>query len=245
MNIDHVQYQNFVLAEALESSVIVFENPGFGESDDLTDVQKEALKSGQGFGEIAKPMLKILKSLGVETIDGIGYSMAGDTMAAIAANASDYDIAVRRLFIFDSPGVEEQKLLTLGKNFFSGGGDLKFAWRNPYDPVLSKTKLKLSYPYVPYGLTKYGPALAKGTLFKDLKKTGETQPDMIFNIGSAGNSKISPKAGNFSVYSRLKELFPGRVYRAILPGESHQVRDSAQRFAYIAKLIMKKSVSRN
>lgn len=245
LDIDHVQYQNYELAKALDSPMVVFENPGFGESDKLTDVQIETLKEGNGFVEVAKPMLGILKSLGVNEVDNIGYSMGADIAAAMAANAKDYGISVNSLFVFESPGVEKQNLAILGKNFFAGGKDLSFAWHNPYDPVLSKTKLELAWPYLPYGLVKYGRALSKGTLLRDVKRAAETQPDMKLTIGSAGSSTISPKAGNFSVYSDLKELYPDRVRRIIIPGESHQVRDSALRFANITKLVLKNSVSKD
>lgn len=60
VDMKHVTYQHKLLADALGSPLIVFENPGFGESDKLTQAQKTALRKNGDFKPIAEPMLGIL-----------------------------------------------------------------------------------------------------------------------------------------------------------------------------------------
>ncbi|MEI9913606.1 MAG: hypothetical protein WDN66_01155 [Candidatus Saccharibacteria bacterium] len=231
---DHIQYQHYSIAEELDSPLIVFENPEYGESDGLTHEQKKALKDNGDFGPVAEPMLGIAKALGIKKVNLVGYSMAAAIADAIAAHAIDYDIEVEALLDMEDPMVVEEGGLKLAHDFSSDGRNLKFAWKNPMDPVLQETA-KLEYS-IPKGILSYGRALKKGGEKTVLAEALDSQPKMRLILASAGASKISPAAPNRQLYDELHTEYAHRtIRRIIMPGESHAYSNSAQRFADLVK----------
>jgi len=237
IDLPHLTYQHHLMAEALETPFMVIENPGYGESDKLTQEQKNELKQGK-FKSVADSMLGVMKSLGITRLNEIGYSMGSDVAASIAANAADFGIIVENLFIMESPRVDNQNPIILLKNFASDSRNLKFTWANPRDPVLKEVaELKLG---LPKGITTYGKALYKGGLKDDLVRALKTQPNLKVTIGTGDSSKISKPSANKELLSDIAELVPGRqVRRIVIPGESHSYGDSGKRYASLASLVLR------
>jgi pimeloyl-ACP methyl ester carboxylesterase len=233
---DHIQYQHHLIAQQIAAPFIVFENPSYGDSDALSIRQKQALKKGD-FGEVASTMLGIVHELGIRNANLMGYSMGAETATAMAAQANQFGIQVKNLFVMESPRVSEQKPLKLGVNFMSDAANLKFTWQHPADPIMREVaKLK---PAVPWGTFSYGMAMTKGGLQQDLKTAMITQPNMKLTLASAASSKISPNTANHDVYTILKKTFAERsIRRVIIPGESHAYGDSGSRFAHLGKLLL-------
>lgn len=235
---NHIQYEHYLVAKELGSPFVVFENPAYGDSDKLTQAQKDALKDDGDFGPIAESMLGIANVLGVRKANFMGYSMGAETAAAMAAHASKHGIEVENLFVMEAPRVTTHKPAKLGRDFMSDAGNLKFTWKHPADPVLREVgKLK---PSLPKGTLSYGRAMTKGGLSIDLSTALYTQPNMRLTIASAGASKISPSEANNTVFTELRSAYPERsIRRIIIPGEGHAYGDSGQRFAQLGKLVLR------
>lgn len=238
IDLEHLEYQHYCIAEAIGTPFMVIENPGYGKSDKLTTTQKSALKKDGDFGPIAETMLGIAKSLGVKTMNCVGYSMGADVAAAIAAHAAERGITVESLFVMESPREVEQKPLKLGKDFGSDAKNLKFAWKHPVDPVLREVaKLGMG---LPKGLLTYGRALYKGGLQTDIETALTSQPNMKLIDGRAGSSKISSREANRGMIGVLSNKFPDRhIRRIVMPGESHAYGDSAKRYANLVRLVLR------
>ena len=238
IDLDHLVYQHYLLAEAVGTPFIVVENPGYGDSDKLTSAQKSALKKGD-FGPVAESMLGIIGSTGAKKINCVGYSMGSDITASIAAHAAEHDIEVENLFVMESPRVEEQNPVKLGMNFSSDTKNIKFTWQNPVAPVLREVaKLEIG---LPKGLLTYGRALYKGWLQVDLETGLASQPNMKLIVAYAGSSKISSSKANTDLLRDLHTKFPTprSIRRIIVPGESHAYGDSGSRYAQLAKLVLR------
>jgi pimeloyl-ACP methyl ester carboxylesterase len=237
IDLKHMVYQHHLLADAIGTPLMVIENPGFGDSDDLTTEQKTALPNGD-FGPVAEAMLGIIGRTGAKKINCVGYSMGSDTTAAIAAHAHEHGIKIVDLFVMESPREEEQNLAKLGINFARDAKNLKFTWQHPIDPVLSEVaKLEVG---LPKGIFTYGRALYKGGLVSDLERALSTQPNMKLTVARAGSSKINPRKANTNMNKELKAKFPDRKIRQIVvPGESHAYGDSGRRYAHLAQLVLR------
>lgn len=237
IDLKHLVYQHSLIAQALGSPFMVVENPGYGNSDKLLPYQKHELRRGK-FGSIGEAMLRMIQSDNISRFNCIGYSMGSDTACAIAANAAKYSLAVRDLFIMESPRVEKQNPVRLAINFARDTNNLRFSWNHPIDPVLREVaKLEIG---LPKGLFTYGRALYKGGLEEDLVQGLSNQPDMKLTIGRAGSSRISLGADNYALYTRLKTQFPERSIRqVIIPGESHAYGDSGNRYANLVRLMLR------
>ena len=238
LDLPHIEYQNYLLAEAIGSPVLFIENPGYGDSDKLTDEQKEDLRSGD-FHKVSDSMLGIIAALGAKKINTVGYSMGSELAAAIAAGAASHQLEVESVFIMESPRMEKQHPLALARNFAADANNLKFAWQHPVDPVLRETaELKLG---LPKGLFTYGMALFRGGIKNDLEAALQTQPTMRLTIANAGASTISSSKANSSVYDELKQKYPRHsINRIVMPGESHAFKDNGPRFADLVGFILKK-----
>lgn len=238
LDLPHIEYQNYLLAEAIGSPVLFIENPGYGESEKLTDAQKENLRSGD-FHKVSDSMLGIIASLGTKKINTVGYSMGSELAAAIAAGAASYQLEVENVFIMESPRIEKQNPLKLAKNFAGDADNLKFAWQHPIDPVLRETsELKIG---LPKGLFTYGMALFKGGIQSDIEAALQAQPKMRLTIANAGASTISSSKANADVYDELKQKYPKHsINRIVMPGESHAFKDNGPRFADLAGFVLKK-----
>ena len=235
---DHIQYEHFLVAKELGTPFVVFENPGYGQSDKLTKLQSKDLKVSGDFSSIARPMLGIAKELGTNNANFIGYSMGAETAAAMAANAVNYGIAVDNLFVMESPGVEVHEPVKLARDFMSDANNLKFTWKHPADPVLREVgKLK---PALPHGTLSYGRAMVNSNFENSLRVSLITQPQMDLTLASAGDSKISPLQANNRIYDKLRSVYQNRVHRVIIPGEGHAYGDSGQRFASLTRLILQR-----
>jgi pimeloyl-ACP methyl ester carboxylesterase len=238
IDLDHVVYQHYLLAQALGSPLMIIENPGYGKSDKLSASQKAALREGS-FSPVAKSMLSVIKTTGAKSINCVGYSMGSEITASIASQASEHGIVVNNLFVLESPRVEEQNPVKLAANFAAEANNVKFAWKHPVDPVLREiSELKLG---LPKGLFTYGLALFKGGLKSDIETALSTQPDMKVIVASGGSSKVSPSEANARIVKELQTKFPDRsIRRIIMPGESHAFGDTGKRFAHIVgKIVLK------
>lgn len=235
---DHIQYEHYLVAKELESPFVVFENPAYGDSDKLTQAQKDALRNDGDFRPIAESMLGIANVLGVRKANFIGYSMGAETAAAMAAHASKHDIEVENLFVMEAPRITTHKPIKLARDFMSDAGNLKFTWKHPIDPVLREVgKLK---PSLPKGTMSYGRAMTAGGLTNDLRAAIESQPNMRLTIASAEASKVSPLEANNTVFTELRSAYPDRsIRRIIIPGEGHAYGDSGHRFAQLGKLVLR------
>ncbi|HEY5267880.1 MAG TPA: alpha/beta fold hydrolase [Candidatus Saccharimonadales bacterium] len=248
IDLKHLMYQHHLLAEALETPLLIIENPGYGESDQLTRNQKKSLKNSGDYGPIAESMLGIIAVLGVKKINCMGYSMGSDVAAAIASHASEKDIEVVSLFIMESARGEKQNPLKLLGNFASDKDNLNFTWQHPIDPVMrevtkpegeSPKGLKKLNVNMPKGLLTYGRSLYKGGLQNDLQNAFNTQPNMKLTLGSADSSKISTTTANRKLYRLLKSEYRERsIRRIIIPGESHAYGDSGKRYANLGRLVL-------
>lgn len=234
---DHVQYQRYLLAKEIGTPLVVFENIGYGESDKLTKEQKADLRRGD-FGSVVAPMLGIAEAMDVKLANFMGYSMGAETAAAMAANANDYGIKVKNLFVMEGPGVTPQRPLKLGKEFLSDSTNLKFTWQHPIDPVMREiAKIK---PAMPKGTLSYGLGMTKGSLYFNILTAISKQPDMRLTIASAGSSKVSPKRSVNNLVAMIRGWHPNQLVRhIIIPGESHSYGDSGQRFAQLGKMVLK------
>ena len=248
IDLKHLMYQHYLLAESIETPLLIIENPGYGESDQLTRSQKKSLKSNGDFGPIAESMLGIIDAIGIRKINCIGYSMGSDIAAAIASHASGKDIEVLNLFIMESARGKKQNPLKLLGNFVSDIDNLNFTWQHPIDPIMreltkpegeSPEGLKKFNVNIPKGLMTYGRSLYKGGLQNDLENAFNTQPNMKLTLGSAGSSKISTASANRRLCKLLKSEYQERsIRRIIIPGESHAYGDSGKRYADLGRLVL-------
>ncbi len=233
---NQVLYAHYVLAKSINQPMIAFENPGYGGSDSLSIAQRTALWRGE-FKPVTDTMSDIIQSMGVKSVNAIGYSMGADLAASFAANANKYHINVERLFVMESPRVVPQSVGKLALNFWRETPNLKFAWTHPADPVL-RSIVKLDFG-LPKGLTTYGPALYKGGFEQDVCQALETQPDMALIIGASGASKVSPKHATTLLYRRISSSYPQHSSRLIImPGETHSYGDSVQRYSHLVKMAL-------
>jgi pimeloyl-ACP methyl ester carboxylesterase len=237
---DHIQYQHYSIAKQVGGPLIVFENPGYGESDPLTPAQKQALGKEGDFGPVAEAMLGIAGTLGISRINAVGYSMGAAVAEAIAAHAADHGIAVENLLDMENPLVMAAKSIMLAYKLKMDTQNLKFAWAAPLDPVMQEVA-KLKYAVSP-AMLNYGQAVGRGGSEAVLKKALDTQPDMRLVLVSAGLSTISPPAANREVYKDLKQAYPVRnIRRLVMPGESHAYNNVADRFARLVGLLLSHS----
>ena len=229
-------YQNYLEATALGTPVIFFDNPSYGKSDKLTTEQKEALKKQGDFGPIARPMLGISKELGVKKANFKGYSMGAEVAAAMAAHAHEYDIEAENLFIMEAPRVVAHPPLKLAKDFLGEANNVKFAWQHPMDPILRQAgQIKLG---IPGGLVPYGRAMTRNGITRDVWTAMQTQPTMKLTIASANRSQISPNSANNRLYQSMRDHFPGRTRRIVIPGEGHAYGDSGRRYAELGRFVL-------
>ncbi len=234
----HIQYQHYQVAKDLGSPLIVFENPDYGESDDLTDIQKEALKSHGDFGPIAEPMLAIAKAMGVKTADVVGYSMGSAIAEELAAHAEDYGIDVSHLFSMENPKDTAQNLLRLGIKLTNDRHSLKFKWDHSPDPVIHHIA-KFQYA-IPKGVVSYSQALAMGGRQEVLERALNSQPNMQLIMGHAGSSRVEIGKAEKQVYENLVSAYPDRsIRRIVMPGESHAYNNDGERFAHLTRMILK------
>jgi pimeloyl-ACP methyl ester carboxylesterase len=238
----HIQYQHYQVAKEVGDPLIVFENPDYGESDDLTQTQKLELRSRGNFGPIAEPMLGIAESMGVKTADVVGYSMGSAIAEELAAHAKDYGIDVNYLFSMENPKDAKQNRLKLGHNLTNDRHSLKFKWDHSPDPVVHRVA-KIKYA-VPKGVFSYSEALAMGGRQEVLERALNSQPNMRLIMGHAGSSRVQPGKAENQVYEDLVSAYPDRSIRHIVaPGESHAYNNDGERFAHLTKMILKNSVT--
>jgi hypothetical protein len=240
IDLPQTEYRNFILAEAIRLPVLIIENPGYGDSEKLTEDQKKDLRSGS-FHKVADSMLGIIESLGVNKINLVGYSMGSELAAAIAADAKIHQLNIENILIMESPRIEEQNPAKLAKNFANDIDNLKFTWQHPIDPVLREiagTKLKVG---LPKGLFTYGIALFQGGIKNDLETALKDQPNMKLTIANAGSSTISSSKANSIIFEYLKQEYPEHnISRIVIPGESHAFADNVARFASLVDIVFNK-----
>lgn len=237
IDLPHLEYQHYLLADALKTPLIIIENPGYGDSDKLSPAQKKAVRQAD-FKPIARTMAGIMQDQNIRQLNAIGYSMGAETAAALALVAKEYDIEIKKLFVMESPRVEDQNSVMLFKNFAGEAKDLKFAWKHPIDPVLRHlAKLGLG---LPKGLFSYGLALHQGGLEQDLDNALLSNPKMELIMASGGLSKVSRAKANTELYRNLKNDFPHRsIRRIVMPGETHSFGDTGRRYADLARIVLR------
>ena len=233
----HVQYTAYRLASAINDSLILIVTPGFGYSGDLTTKQKSDLKNNS-YDSVATSMLSLLGSLGIKSINCIGYSLGAEIASAIAANAND-QIKVNNLVLVEAPRVSRSTKLERLSRFLLEYPNLKFAWNHPADSILrTVSNLKSSAPN--RNLTAYLSSLFLDGTERTLFQALDRQAGLSLTLCSGQNSKISPLVANTRIASQLRLKFRDhKVRQIILPGETHAFAASVQRYAFIASLILK------
>lgn len=240
------------LARQLEMPTLAIDHPSVGKSDKLTDKQKEAMKGGDGYTEIARAELRAMQQMGIKEIDIVGQSMGAFTAAEMARVANEFDIEIKNLLLIESPGVEDVSLKEIAQRFLSEGKYLDLYQSTPYDPAmreasgLTSSTLERQWDLLSWGVSafknsgvKYAEMMRHKVLTDYLKQGLSTNPDMKVTLMNGTISTVSPREANNQVVEDLKaDGYADRIRHVTLPGEPHSVMENAKRFAATTKLVL-------
>lgn len=231
------------LARLTGRPVIGLNYPGM-QSEDLTQEQKDALDSGEGYAKVAAAQLRAMKEQGMTDIDITGASMGAWAAAALAAEASDIKINVHGLHLVEPPGVVKVKPLELAKRM--GAADLDLAQSAPYDPDTRKAggwdkplKRLLSIAGFVTSAPKndkmfrYAKSMAQEPIATSLDKAMATNANLQITIETGSESKISPIHGVNQLVNHLRGNNDGasRVSQIIEPGGDHASFENGKIYA--------------
>ncbi len=233
--------------------VFSIDHPGWG-SDNLTEEQKKALKTDEGYGPIAEAQLRVMKEMGIKDVDLVGISMGAWSAASLAEKAEQEGIKVHNLVVMESPGVEEMSATKLMSGEISEAKRLELYHSMPYDVRLRelsghfKSAFRRNIDLVKWGLggmkaggSKYIQAMGRETLGNHLGKAIESNPDLHVQVMNGTDSKVSPSGANASLVNALQERFPERIHQSVFPGDSHSFGENPQRFASVVRLALEPS----
>lgn len=210
--------------------MLVVNNPNTGHGDKLTREQRHALKSGEGFDTVAKPLLSAFRAHNINQIDLDGTSMGGRLAASLAANASSYGIEVGHLVLIDPPGMSDRGLVKLTRDFVSENPNLARYNELTRDPRYSgsdslldtmKFFVTLARQGFDANFISYTKAMAKGNLVTDIMTALGSQPDLLVTWIYGDASHISNPSEVMRTYHLLPKNLQRRVRLQILPGETH------------------------
>lgn len=243
------------LARQLEMPTLAIDHPSVGGSDNLTDTQKDAMRTGDGYIEIARAELRTMQEMGIREIDIVGQSMGAFTGAEMARVANEFGIKIKNLLLIESPGVEDVSLKEIAQRFLSEGKYLDLYQSAPYDPAmreasgLTGSTLERQWDLLSWGASvfknsgiKYAEMMRKKVVPSYLREALGKSPDMRLTVINGTISTVSPDKANNQMVEELKaEGYGDRVRHITLPGEPHTVLENAKRLAATAKLVLKGS----
>jgi pimeloyl-ACP methyl ester carboxylesterase len=244
---------NYRLAELARQTgrpTIGIDHPQMGASEGLTDEQKRAFREGGGYGAVAEAELRVLQKLGVKDIDLGAISMGAFAAASIAELAEKYDIKVHNLVMVETLGIEEFSLLGLAGRFMKEGSNLDLDQTHPMDPKMIQatgqdtssvariSEIASWAASIPKNDPRfvYARAMTQESIEKSLAYALQNNPDLHIQIVHGSESRVSQAEANARLAGNLEEIGGDRVGRAVFPGESHSVLESAKRFAATVEL---------
>jgi len=245
-------YRMAAVASELGVPMLALNHPGVGESEKLTKELRTSLKNTQeGYGDIARSILRALKEQGITEIDLAGVSMGAFEAVELARVAAedDIDIEVRSLVAVELPGVSDMSLGELGSNFAKEGSYLDLYQSAPYDPDLRKAgKQDQSGLRRTAGLIKWLPevvksrryanAMAKDIMADHLSDALRANPDLNVSLVNGTLSTISPHERNVEIVNQLKAEGHPNVRLTTYPGEPHAVDENPHRLAYDLRIAL-------
>lgn len=240
------------LARQLEMPTLAIDHPNVGRSDKLTNKQKEAMKAGDGYIEIARSELRTIQQMGIKEIDIVGQSMGAFTGAEMARVANEFDIKIKNLLLIESPGVEDVSLKEIAQRFLSEGKYLDLYQSAPYDPAmreasgLTSSRVERKWDLLSWGVSifkhsgvKYTEMMRHKVLANYLKQGLGNNPEMKVTLMNGTISAVSTQEANNQMVEELKEEgCSDRIRHITLPGEPHAVLENARRFAATTKLVL-------
>jgi|GEM_PF-5281071 len=245
-------YRMAAVARELGVPMLALNHPGVGESEKLTKELRTSLKNTQeGYGDIARSMLRALKEQGITEIDLAGVSMGAFEAVELARVAAEdgIHIQVKSLVAVELPGVTSMSLAKLGSNFAKEGSYLDLYQTAPYDPGLRKagghdqSSLRRTAGFVKWlpqvaRSRRYANALAKDIMADHLSDALRANPDLNVNLVNGAQSTISPHERNVEIVNQLKAEGHPNVRLTTYPGEPHAVDENPHRLAYDLRLAL-------
>lgn len=241
------------LGRQIDLPILAINYPGMG-SQWLTKEQKTGLADDLSYGPIAEAELRAMREMGITEVDLVGQSLGGFVGIEFARKAKKYGIIVKNLIVVESPGEEELTSKELTKRVIHEGNYIDLYQSRPFDDEMFRSLgLHRSTPrrmasfvlWLIGGIIKdklghYSSPVTQAAVGEMLEDALASNPEMNVVVAHGTLSTISPSNANAELVETPSEKYPGRISRAVFPGEPHTVMEPAKRFASFVKTIVKR-----
>lgn len=239
-----------------EYPLLAIDYPQFGNSDKLTDEQRD------DFSLVLDAQLRVMKKLGVKDANFMGMSQGGFTALEAAVMANKYGITVHTVIDAEGPGVKKMSKGRLMVNTVREFAALPLYHSHPEDPRMIKAAGMLNP--IREQLTGMVKGFAR-VLFKEdpwlrqvgpmaeesieanatqlLSEQGDSIDQLVFINGS--ESTVSPERDVNRIAQNLEALdggkYKNKIRRILYPGMGHLAQVNARVFASNVRLILEGS----